>query len=354
MYSPILRNRQSEILALKHIPRAVCKDVIPVIDIASPTKGKDLASGVQYVERNLKRTETIASNYQAIFVDSSELDPNFVLKNNTHPLVGAANSIVSAGSISIPVTGLHRDLKHQKAVTSILESHDIDKLCLRLDFTDISTSTLTHRGVNNYLKSNSIKSTQTYLLLDLQCVFGMDLEVINKMIYRLLNLLCEKKWAGIIVGGYGLPDKLSSAVATNDQIYLNRNELDIYNNISKYECDSKIWFSDYTTLTPTVVELDWQVIHKVMAPKALYALEKSWFVIRGGAFAHHPDGYDQYYDIAKQIVALDDYCGKDFCYGDKYIWERSEPDEDSKPGSPGSWITACVNHHITFTAVNHA
>jgi hypothetical protein len=26
---------------------------------------------------------------------------------------------------------------------------------------------------------------------------------------------------------------------------------------------------------------------------------------------------------------------------------------NEKPGSPGSWITACVNRHITFTALAH-
>jgi hypothetical protein len=88
-----------------------------------------------------------------------------------------------------------------------------------------------------------------------------------------------------------------------------------------------------------------------MSPKALYTLDEEWFVVRGAAFSSHPDEYEQYYSIADEIVALDEYCGPDYSYGDRYIFDRSKRTET--PGSPGSWITACVNHHLTFTADAH-
>jgi hypothetical protein len=63
-------------------------------------------------------------------------------------------------------------------------------------------------------------------------------------------------------------------------------------------------------------------------------------------------GYGQYFSIADEIVALDEYSGPDYSYGDAYIADRAN--RKGKPGSPASWITACVNHHITFTANAHA
>ena len=80
-------------------------------------------------------------------------------------------------------------------------------------------------------------------------------------------------------------------------------------------------------------------------------MEDLLFVVRGGAFSSHPDEYDQYFTMADEIVALDDYCGPDYSFGDKYISDRAN--RIGKPGSPGSWITACVNHHLTFTANAH-
>jgi hypothetical protein len=84
---------------------------------------------------------------------------------------------------------------------------------------------------------------------------------------------------------------------------------------------------------------------------ALYALEDVWFVVRGGAFSSHPDEYEQYFSMADEIVALDEFCGADFSYGDQYISDRHK--REGTPGSPGSWTTACVNHHVSFTADAH-
>ena len=149
-----------------------------------------------------------------------------------------------------------------------------------------------------------------------------------------------------------MPDQLSMAVSTNNQTYLKRIEQDIFYAVAAYKMGTPIWFADYTILPPSVVELDWRLIRKVMTPKALYTLEDSWFVVRGSAFSSHPDGYNQYYSIAEEIVALDEYCGQEYSYGDKYIWDCSQ--RAGSAGSPASWITACVNHHVAFTANAHS
>jgi hypothetical protein len=197
----------------------------------------------------------------------------------------------------------------------------------------------------------SLESTDVHVLLDLQCLFGHDKEVVSKQVLHFLNLLDSQTWAGILVGGYGLPDQLSSACATNDQVYLRRVERDVFSDAANVEMNTPRWFSDYTVLSPSVVELDWRLISKVMTPKALYALEDVWFVVRGGAFSSHPDKYAQYFSMADEIVALDEFCGADFSYGDMYISDRH--DRKGTPGSPSSWITACVNHHVTYTADSH-
>jgi hypothetical protein len=351
MYSPILRNRQSEMLALKHLYDSVRPHVMPVIDVAAPTKAADQAQARKYVARNIGRTEKIVAGFPAVFVDSSELDPDFRLAGGAHPLTRAAESVIDAGVRPIAVTGLHRDGEHRAAALSIAKTQDLPSLCVRLDATDVSTATLTHRRLKDLLDADSFEPKDVYLLLDLQCLFGHDESAVSAHVLRFLKLLESKTWAGILVGGYGLPDQLSSACPTNSQVYLHRIEEDVFRAAAHVEMTTPRWFADYTVLPPASVELDWRLISKVMAPKALYALDNVWFIARGGAFSRHPDGYDQYFAIADEIVALDEYCGADFSYGDEYISERHE--RVGTPGSPASWITACVNHHVTFTAHNH-
>ncbi len=220
-----------------------------------------------------------------------------------------------------------------------------------MDATDVSTATLTHKRLRDLLDADSLEPKDVYVLLDLQCLFGHDKEAVSKQVLRFLKLLESNTWAGILVGGYGVPDQLSSACATNDQAYLRRIEQDVFRDAAQVEMTTARWFADYTVLSPAAVELDWRLISKVMAPKALYALDNVWFVVRGGAFSSHPDGYEQYFSMADEIVALDEYCGADFSYGDDYISDRHK--RVGTPGSPASWITACVNHHVTFTADDH-
>lgn len=351
MYSPILRNRQSEVLAVKHLTGAVREWMMPLLDVAAPTKSIDKAKHRDYVERNLKRMKQHATGFPAVFVDSSELDPAFRVAKGIHPLQAAADAIAEGGGKPIPVTGLHRDATHKTLATTVAKVHAQGKLCVRLDATDVSTATLTFRRVRDLLAAASVPSASVYLLLDLQCLYGKDKNSVASEVLRLLKLVETIEWAGIIIGGYAIPDQLSTAVSTKEQTYLPRIEQDVFRDAAAYKMKPPRWFADYTVLPPSVVELDWRLIRKVMSPKALYTLDEEWFVVRGAAFSSHPDEYEQYYSIADEIVALDEYRGPDYSYGDRYIFDRSKRTET--PGSPGSWITACVNHHLTFTADAH-
>jgi Beta protein len=351
MYSPILRNRQSELLAIKHLSTPIRTLMMPVLDLAAPTKSADQAAGLKYVEGNLERTRKYATGFPAVFVDSSEIDPGFRLALGVHPLDGIATAVAEAGCTPIPITGLHRDAAHKATATSIANDRAQGKVCVRLDATDVSTATLTFKRLRDLLNASSVESSAVYLLVDLQCLFGKNVDAVAKEVLRFFKLIEASEWAGIMVGGYAIPDQLSTAVATKEQAYLRRIEQDVFRIAAGYEMDTPRWFADYTILPPSIVELDWRLIRKVMSPKALYTLADGWFVVRGGAFSSHPDGYDQYYSIAEEIVALDEFYEPSHSYGDNYIFDRSN--KDGKPGSPASWITACVNHHLTLTANAH-
>lgn len=351
MYSPILRNRQSERRALEHLADAVRPFVMPVLDVSAPTKTADQVKARSYVERNIKRSEIAVAGFPAVFVDSSELDPAFRLSGGVHPLARAAAAVVNAGVRAIAVTGLHRDDAHRVEALSIANAGDLPGLCVRLDATDVSTPTLTYQRLCALLDADSLEPKDAYLLLDLQCLFGLDKEAVSKQVRRFLELLQGDTWAGILIGGYGLPDQLASACPTNAQTYLPRVEQDVFRDAALVEMTTPRWFADYTVLSPAAVELDWTIISKVVTPKALYTLADVWFVVRGGAFASHPDGFDQFFSIADEIVALDEFCGAEYSYGDQYISDRHN--RQGTPGNLGSWITACVNHHVTFTADAH-
>jgi len=351
MYTPILRNRQSEILAFRGLALDVREQMMPLLDVAAPTKSADQAAAEKYVGNNIARTEKAISGFKWAFVDSSELSSDFRLPGGAHPLVAAATAVAKGGVLPVAVTGLHRDQAHHEAAKMVMRAGE-SWLCVRLDATDVSTATMSLRSIKALLTEFGITTDRALLLLDLQGLYGLDVHAAAAPVIRLLGLLSADTWAGVIVGGYGVPEQLSTAVPPNSQDYLPRIEQDVYLHVCENVPGPKPWFADYTTLSPSVIELDWRLISRVIAPKALYTLDDSWLVVRGGAFASHPKGYDQYHDIASEIVALDEFLGADCSPGDQYIADRVA--STARPGSPATWITACVSHHLSLTARAHA
>lgn len=348
MYTPIIRNRQSEVLAIQELSAEVKARCIPLLDLASPSKQSDKASAQGYVERNIRRMIKALKGFEHILVDSSELDPALRINGSKHPLIEAARAIVEAGCSPVPVTGLHRDESHTKAALKIKSSTGSGLICFRLDATDIATASLSYKQLQESLSDSSLNSTDVILLMDLQSVYGEQVDSLVAQVSRFIAQIMKSQWAGLIVAGYGIPDRLTDAVAVRAQGYIPRVERSVYLGVKKAHSIDKLWFGDYTTLSPTHVELDWKLMSKVMGPKAVYALTESWFVVRGAPFSSHADGYGQYHDLAAEIGALEEFPGPEYSFGDNYIYDCAT--KVASTGSPASWITACVNHHITLSA----
>lgn len=352
MYTPIIRCRQSEVLALRELSIEAKSRCMPLLDLPAPGRREDRASAIAYTERNIARLRGALRNLEGIFVDSSELDPSLRLRADEHPLLGAARAAGESGALPIPVTGLHRDSDHMSAALMVREQLANGFICFRLDPTDISTATLTCRRLRSFLLENSISASDAFIVIDLQSVFRQDPDLFVPMIGRFFSQLGPQDWRSIVVGGYGIPDEISDAIAVRQQGYIPRVEQIIYQRVAQAHQAQNLWFADYTVLSPSHVELDWRLMSRVMSPKAIYTLEDSWFVVRGAPFSTHQDGFDQYYDLAAEVVALEEFSGPPFSFGDRYIEERSR--RIPKAGNPSSWIKACVNHHIAFTSLAHA
>jgi hypothetical protein len=353
MYTPILRNRQSEILAIKRLSQKTKDLCMPLLDLAAPSKEADIKQQQAYTERNIKRMGEASQGFHFVLIDSSELDPNLRIDGGKHPLLEAARTITKIKSIPIPVAGIHRDDAHMKAVIRAREEMSGGLVCFRLDATDIGTATRSSEMLKELFLKHSIKQSEVILFLDMQSVFGLNSDALALHISHFINRLSNKNWKGIIVAGYGIPDSIPKAVHVRDQGYIPRVEQEVFFRVLKDYSQNNIWFGDYTSLSPAHIEIDWKIIRKIMGPKAIYALKDSWFVTRGAPFESDPDGWKQYYSLAAKIVSLEEF-PKDpnYSFGDFYIYERRSR-SGTKAGSPASWITACVNHHITLTAEIH-
>ncbi|WP_230947891.1 beta family protein [Burkholderia territorii] len=58
--------------------------------------------------------------------------------------------------------------------------------------------------------------------------------------------------------------------------------------------------------------------------------------------------YNQYYDLAKKVVTDIRYRTREYSFGDSYIDDCAR--KLGKPGAPGTWVRADMNHHVTYVA----
>ena len=65
--------------------------------------------------------------------------------------------MINGGVRAIAVTGLHRDKEHHAEAVAIAAAQTLPGLCVRLDATDVSTATLTHKRLRDLLNADSIE-----------------------------------------------------------------------------------------------------------------------------------------------------------------------------------------------------
>ena len=347
IYVPIVKSKQSEMLGLHHLESPIKQRIFPLVDLAAPSKEKDKADAIKYVERNVKGLSRYLNGFSNVMLDSSEMDTGIRVAKGHHPLHEAASLLQEAGIRVIPVVGLSRDESHFDAAKSIAKKNGEKIVSVRLDDYDLDTPSESAIRLIK-LMQGTLRDFQIYLLYDFRDVFGKDSAALASRAAAITAKLNDIQPIATIVAGCGIPERMAQAVPSRSAGYIPRDEIEIWLQYQKTVTSGHpIIPGDYTTVTPDHAELDWRIIRKTAGPKIVYTLEDQWFVIRGGAFESHPLGHAQYFELAKSVTRLPEYPGGKFSYGDQYISEKSR--KQGKCGSAGTWITACVNRHITLT-----
>ncbi|HYF03385.1 MAG TPA: hypothetical protein VEC36_08410 [Patescibacteria group bacterium] len=101
-------------------------------------------------------------------------------------------------------------------------------------------------------------------------------------------------------------------------------------------------FGDYDTFHPTKPDLDPREVKE--NPSLRYTIEGAWLVLNEKDIDTLTP--KQFQAICKELVESGVFCGKDFSWGDNYIYRASQSKEDVK--NKTLWRKACSNHHIQF------
>jgi len=101
-------------------------------------------------------------------------------------------------------------------------------------------------------------------------------------------------------------------------------------------------FGDYAITHPIPKELDPRTMR--MSANIRYTTTDTWLVVKGRNVRQY--GFDQYFELCKELVQRQEYAGRDFSWGDGYIEDCANG--IAGPGNATTWRKVGTNHHVTL------
>ncbi len=345
-YIPFLKLKQNEVLAIRRLKKENKAKIIPFFDIPrGPQDGVDefknkISKGLEYIRRAYKDFEF------PFYLDVYDIADNIDL-DGKHVYEYLLEKFRSFNII--PVVGLDRDAKHIEAAIKFIKSRSNKHLAIRLLDEDIESYDLTESDIRNSLGSILNSSININIIIDLR-VIKKDINTLSRMIIDFINEYVKKnRFHKIIVASSSTPANITELIKTQSSKTYARSEWKLWKSISsiKEQLGDDLIYADYAVVSPDYsdTKLPLTLLQSVMTPKAIYTKNDKAFVTRGGRMKS--EGYDQYYQMADDIVSLSFFRGRSFCYGDDYIYKISSK-ECATCGSAQSWIAATINCHISY------
>lgn len=347
-YIPFLKLKNNEISALKDLPANIRANLTPLLDIPR-IKDMRAADFVSRIDIALKCLNSHWDKKKSFYIDVFDISPK--LKPDGKNIYQYYLEKLCDFKL-IPVIGLDRDQEHIRSVATYLRtSGHKKKIGIRLLPSDFISFDAVKDEIDDLLGEIIDLSDSVDLLLDARTLTKETVKGIASSAAEFANRFsAEYDSRRIVITGSSIPSSISEVVGTNEAKTFERLEKQLWSTFSsKCSLDkSLINFGDYGTVSPEYSDIDLspEMFPNVATPKIIYTSDKTYFVVRGGAFKTHPLGYRQYYTLAKIVASQSFFRGPVFSSGDKYIHERSCGNGTS--GSPGSWVKVVVNSHLSF------
>lgn len=356
-YIPILRWRPAEMAALEKLSPDKKENITPLIEFVMPAPSIDKESRKitkdpkeKFLQELPDIPKKLLKSYgQApIFIDVHLLGSD--IRSSSFKQILSSSNELDLFSIPvtyiIPVTSTSADTETRTVAVNYAKSSK-HGLCIRIDKSHLSEENLPLQ-ISNFIEVNKLDIKNTDLLIDLRIIDqGANAENIANQLAQLPDL---KKWRSFIVSAGVFPKDLTS-FAAGEVHPLDRLDWMLWNNIRKTQLPRMPLFSDYTIQHPFYERVD-----AIGSASIRYTADDKWWIFRGkipGLINRKTNkkgpGREQYIGHAQTLVKRDFYKKKDFSFGDAEIARIASPD-NKKPGSPTTWLTIGINHHITLAA----
>lgn len=350
-YVPIIRWRPAEIRAIKNLYLKDRTSITPLFEFILPPPKTDKNDYKKILEDSKSKflrylpdiTKEIINHWgkEPFFVDVHLLDGEIRASSFDHILSSASQLDLFSIPVTyiIPAISTEADIATRKVAVKFAKDNNRG-LCIRIDDSHLNSGL--SKEINDFIANEKLDAEIVDLLVDLKIVSDQTtaISVLAKLSY-IPNL---EKWRSVILTGGSFPKDLSD-YEKHGHYPISRFDWKVWREIIQDKgLKRKPSFSDYTIQHPIY---HGHILGANTSASIRYTNDETWEVLRGEGLKNKKGaGYKQYPAQAQLLFGQNFYKGKDFSFGDAYIAEKA--DQKSKTtGSPQTWLTAGINHHIT-------
>jgi len=347
IYVPILKGKEGEFAALELLSRDTRLKLMPLIEIPRvpfdysndrPAKSLDEhVSGI--ADRLLKCCVD-----RPLYLDLPWFGEDECLEDGRVAFELVLNNCRAIGVNAVPVVSRSSSLVYLTAAGEH-SATSASGICIRLLVEDFEEEIDLENELDKILCNAGVDDASMIdLLIDLEDL-GSDASRAVLVARSIFSMIPRKHdWRRMILAAASFPEDLSDVNASTTAI-LPRHEWDLWKILQRRPTllpRKDLIFGDYAIAHPIPKELDPRTMR--MSANIRYTTVDSWLVVKGRNVRQY--GFDQYFELCKQLIDRPEYLGKSFSWGDGYINDCASG--KSGPGNATTWRKVGVNHHLTL------
>lgn len=342
LYTPIVKGKENDFKAIGKMPNTLAARTFPLVELLAPDEPSQFdASYLRFGGQLRKHCPA-----QRVSVDLHSIAPWQKTADGSWGVEALCGYLEGLGVEFVPVFGFDHEPELWDRIAKIARRGGRG-LTFRLTEEDLVVPEDTLHELLERLASAKLNANEVNLIIDLASMNGMDKATIAKM--RSLSqdfidsAMTTKMFGLVSIVGSSMPKDVSE-VPKEGQAAIPRQELPLWLGVANSLPELSIAYGDYGVIHPNF---------SLKAPatnanaKIRYTSSREHHIFRGYSLREGIK-YKQYHDLARQVTTTSDYQGRDYSYGDEYIWRCAN--FEARTGSLGTWVEVDMNHHLVFTA----
>ena len=342
LYTPIVKGKENDFKAIGKMPNSLADRMFPLVELLAPDDPSQFDHSYLRFGSQLRKH----CPGQRISVDLHSIAPWQRTGDGSWGLEALCGYLKGLGIEFVPVFGFDHEPELWDRIAKIARREGRG-LTFRLTKEDLAVPDDTLHELVDRLASAGIATSQVSLVLDLASLNGMERAAIAKLrglSQDFIDLAMTAKDFGLVsLVGSSMPKDVSD-VPKEGQAAVLRQELPLWLEVASSLPELSVAYGDYGVIHPNFT---------MKAPathanaKIRYTGSQAHTIFRGYSLREGLK-YSQYRGLSQQVIKSSFYQGRDYSYGDEYLWRCANL--AATTGSLGTWVEVDMNHHLVFAA----